>query len=441
MKKLLSIGMCVLLAISLCAAPVLAETPSYLAASTPEYTTFGSSPFFFANGTPITIAENPDGAGALITWEGGSQVVAANTNVFGGGHDHDGTYESTSITMTGGTVGNLLGGGLHKSSVETSNVVMTGGTVNGAQGGGASSLTHDCGCSNANPWYAGDAQQSPCKVNNANISVSGGSVFLLFGGGEGISCTGNASVSVSGTADVEYVTAGGSNGYTGDAEMNISGGSVLVAQSVNRGTMNSSQIVITGGTVENAYAGGETGDTSVTGSISSIAVRVEGGTVESLTPGKSGGTVITPDAQNTEVTLSYLPGTVTNEDTLKTDFGADAAKVLFTVSFNTNGGSAVESVLVEEGGLVPAPAAPTKDSYTFAGWHKGSADGEAWDFANDTVSGDLVLFAAWNEVVPEEPTPDPEAPATGDQSMLALLGLMACAAAGSIVLAKKKLGE
>ena len=83
MKKLLSIGMCVLLAISLCAAPVLAETPSYLAASTPEYTTFGSSPFFFANGTPITIAENPDGAGALITWEGGSQVVAANTNVFG----------------------------------------------------------------------------------------------------------------------------------------------------------------------------------------------------------------------------------------------------------------------------------------------------------------------------------------------------------------------
>ena len=78
-----------------------------------------SNPFFFANGTPITISESGDGT--VITWADGSVEVANNTNVFGGYHDDD-TAVETSIVMNGGTVNAILGGGLHKSHVTKASV-------------------------------------------------------------------------------------------------------------------------------------------------------------------------------------------------------------------------------------------------------------------------------------------------------------------------------
>ena len=241
---------------------------------------------FFANGTPITISAGTEGA--TITWEGGSKVVPKNVTVFGGGHDTD-VAMATNVTMAGGTVRNILGGGLHQSNVTSSTVTMTGGTVTGGlQGGGASSLTHDCGCQNGMPWYSGDATKSPCRVDAATVAVSGGSVFTLFGGGEGISYTGTADVTVSNNANVSWVTAGGSNGYTGKGTLNIRGGTINVAQGVNRGSMDSIAINMTGGKVTNLYAGGETPDGDVTGTYTTATVAVTGGTVGTLSPGSNG---------------------------------------------------------------------------------------------------------------------------------------------------------
>ena len=109
----------------------------------------------FANGTPITVEERTDGeAGALIKWEGGELAVPANTSVFGGSHDNATKVESTSITVNGGTLYNIFGGGLHKSYVGTARVTVTGGTINGnIHGGGASSYA---GSTCHQPWYAGD---------------------------------------------------------------------------------------------------------------------------------------------------------------------------------------------------------------------------------------------------------------------------------------------
>ena len=49
------------------------------------------------------------------------------------------------------------------------------------------------------------------------------------------------------------------------------------------------------------------------------------------------------------------------------------AVVKYTVTFNSNGGSAINSVEVEENKKVTAPAAPTKEGYNFVGWFSDEA--------------------------------------------------------------------
>lgn len=66
----------------------------------------------------------------------------------------------------------------------------------------------------------------------------------------------------------------------------------------------------------------------------------------------------------------------------------------FQVSFDTDGGSAVETQVLRYGDTVAEPEAPTKPGYEFAGW-KVADTGTGWNFALDTVSGSLTLVAQW----------------------------------------------
>jgi len=66
-----------------------------------------------------------------------------------------------------------------------------------------------------------------------------------------------------------------------------------------------------------------------------------------------------------------------------------------TVTFDSQGGSTVSSQTVEEGGLVIKPTAPTKQGYTLRGWYKESGCKSAWEFASDTVTADVTLYAKW----------------------------------------------
>lgn len=67
-----------------------------------------------------------------------------------------------------------------------------------------------------------------------------------------------------------------------------------------------------------------------------------------------------------------------------------------TVTFNSNGGSTVESQEIEENGKVTEPTAPTKGTDTFDGWYSDEELTTAWDFANDVVVGDMTLYAKWS---------------------------------------------
>lgn len=67
---------------------------------------------------------------------------------------------------------------------------------------------------------------------------------------------------------------------------------------------------------------------------------------------------------------------------------------VYTVTFNSNGGTAVEPQTVEHGGKATKPANPTKTGYTFAGWYT-EADTE-FDFNTPITSANPTLYARWN---------------------------------------------
>lgn len=78
--------------------------------------------------------------------------------------------------------------------------------------------------------------------------------------------------------------------------------------------------------------------------------------------------------------------------------GGEHTEVKFTVTFNVQGhGTAPASVEVDEGGKVTKPTDPSADGWTFGGWFKEEACTNAWNFANDTVTADVTLYAKWTE--------------------------------------------
>ena len=66
----------------------------------------------------------------------------------------------------------------------------------------------------------------------------------------------------------------------------------------------------------------------------------------------------------------------------------------FDVAFNTNGGSNIASVKVNNGSVVNVPVAPTKAYYAFAGWYKDEALTQEYDF-NTPVTSNTTLYAKW----------------------------------------------
>ncbi len=76
----------------------------------------------------------------------------------------------------------------------------------------------------------------------------------------------------------------------------------------------------------------------------------------------------------------------------------------YRVTFDTVGGSAVESQSVEHNATVVSPETPVKTGYTFAGWYRDAECTEAYDFTTP-VTENITLYAKWNEIPKVTPTP------------------------------------
>ena len=311
---------------------ILNFTASY-ASSLPIYdeTYNNNQGAIYANGTPIIVSE--ENGKTVVSWENGSQIVPNSVTIFGGGNG--GNFASSSIVMNGGTVQNLVGGGIgfteenssyvsntkiiinsgnvtnaivgggyFYATVDTSNIELNGGNIFSMQGGGIA--TGKISGKNYSVGTKDDAINSKCRVNTANTIVNDGTIqSLLFGGGQGYSYTGTANLTINGgDMSKAYVTAGGSNGYTGNCTVKINGGSIYLYQSVNRGTVESAHVELSSGSIDKFYVGGETEDSTVTGTINNVEANLIGGNINTLNVGTSNSQELAIDNEKYSVVTS-----------------------------------------------------------------------------------------------------------------------------------------
>ena len=70
--------------------------------------------------------------------------------------------------------------------------------------------------------------------------------------------------------------------------------------------------------------------------------------------------------------------------------------VRHTITFETNGGSAISDAQVKDGEVLSVPTAPTKSGYTFKGWYKDVGLSAEYDFSLP-VNENFTLYAKWEK--------------------------------------------
>ena len=148
----------------------------------------------------------------------------------------------------------------------------------------------------------------------------------------------------------------------------------------------------------------------------------QGGTTISSQTVTSGGKATLPDPAPTRTDYTFQgwykeqacttpwnfnTHTVSKDITLYAKWTKDTppAPTEYTVTFDSQGGTAISSQTVISGGKATLPdPAPTRTDYTFQGWYKEQACTTPWNFNTHTVSKDITLYAKWTKDTPPAPT-------------------------------------
>ena len=213
---------------------------------------------FFANGTPITITETAPKGGTPVTFD--AEFTATGESAYISWDDNATTKYvgvSEAVSVWGGADGSSS-----PVSVGNASITMTGGTVKNILGGnlGQKNATQD-GCSSV--------------TGNVDISITGGSVTeLIYGGGENNTCV-NGIVTITleeVTLGAKCYVNGGVLGHGTEGDRNIEAGTMTTRAVVNE--------VIINATNSTAYVlgGGGSGSTKVKEAI----VTLNGCTVANL---------------------------------------------------------------------------------------------------------------------------------------------------------------
>ena len=72
----------------------------------------------------------------------------------------------------------------------------------------------------------------------------------------------------------------------------------------------------------------------------------------------------------------------------------------YTVTFDSQGGSAVAPLAnVASGARISEPEEPNYEGWFFEGWYKEAETTTPWNFAADTVTGNVTLYAKWSKIL------------------------------------------
>lgn len=280
-----------------------------------------------ANGTNTTWnASVVDGNSHIYV--GGNTIVGGSTpatvnstiggNIFGAGRGNANQAASMRnsnvvIADNADILHNVYGGGNYGYIPGESNVYVLGGTVQenvfGGAYGNVSSTTYDFDIPTSNVHIGGGTVVGNVyggsnwggKVTNTNVTMTGGTVQNVYGGGFGVGTDigdsrtsgtitpGNTTINVTGGAIVNNIYGGGEEGtVSGNTNVTFGGGTVLNVFGAGKGSASSTaqitgqtNTLVKGGTVmESVYGGGEAGD--VNNGLGNLAstVTINGGIVQ-----------------------------------------------------------------------------------------------------------------------------------------------------------------
>ena len=74
------------------------------------------------------------------------------------------------------------------------------------------------------------------------------------------------------------------------------------------------------------------------------------------------------------------------------------------VTFDSQGGTSVEGIVVEHNSTIDQPPTPTRLGYEFLGWYRDEDGIHPWGFDTDTVIEDLFLYAKWRHLYISPPS-------------------------------------
>ena len=353
-------------------------------------------------------------------------INAMSGTTAGGGTSPSLAIVGVSVEITGGTITATGGSSTSQESIGirsyTGSISITGGTVN-ATGNTAT----------------GDS--FGIRAGSGNVSITGGTVTAkgedraIYNGlaedftlPEGFSYTMSANSSgtpaTSGTSDGSFKI-GGTHKYAkieapayGDTKIDIAAIPGVTAPA--RGAAPKTTITDTAqytGTITWSPTVGSTFAASTIYTAEITLTAKDGFTLDGVAEDfftVAGATSVT-NAADSGVITAVFPTTGA-----ASTGGGGGGTTYFTVTFDTNGGSAVKSASVARNSKVTKPADPTKDGFIFDGWYADKALTMVFDF-NTAITNNITVYAKWTEKTvtpdptdPTEPT-NPTPPVTGDK--------------------------
>ena len=72
----------------------------------------------------------------------------------------------------------------------------------------------------------------------------------------------------------------------------------------------------------------------------------------------------------------------------------DDDPTMYTVTFDSKGGTSVAQQTVESGKTATKPAVPSKNGFVFIGWYSDTGLESAFNF-DTAITGDITLYAKW----------------------------------------------
>ncbi|MFR7591068.1 MAG: leucine-rich repeat protein [Longibaculum sp.] len=167
------------------------------------------------------------------------EIAGDAANIFGGGYEggtNSGTNMGTivvspTITVTGGTITNLYGGGEKGPTVNTNTIIINGGTITNVFGGGKSTSSNETSIklennsnaigSSVTNIYGGSDDSGVTKKSNIEVN---GIVTNVYGGGKGQNTKVTETyIKTLTNSKAEYVYGGSENGTVGKATAVVMG--------------------------------------------------------------------------------------------------------------------------------------------------------------------------------------------------------------------------